>query len=93
MFITGGLGGGADIIKGGIGGGLNLAKKGVDGAKGAATMAGDVSKGVLEATVKTLGGAAAFQSVFGAKTSTRATLGSKRPSRGWTSIRAARSRR
>ena len=64
--ITGGLGGGADLIKGGIGGGLNLAKKGVDGAKGAATMAGDVSKGVLEATVKSLGGAAAFQSVFGA---------------------------
>ena len=38
----------------------------LDGAKGAASKVGDVSKGALEATLKTLGGAAAFQSVFGA---------------------------
>ena len=60
----GGIGGGADLIKGGIGGGVDLAKKGVDGAKDGAKRVGDVGKGALEATLKTLGGKAAFQQVF-----------------------------
>ena len=62
--IMGGIGGGADLIKGGIGGGVDLAKKGVDGAKDGAKRVGDVGKGALEATLKTLGGKAAFQQVF-----------------------------
>ena len=61
----GGLVGG---IKGGIDGTVGLAKKGidgtVDGAKGAVNKVGDVGKGALEATLKTLGGQAAFQQVF-----------------------------
>ena len=61
----GGLAGG---IKGGIDGTVGLAKKGidgtVDGAKGAVNKVGDVGKGALEATLKTLGGQAAFQQVF-----------------------------
>ena len=44
-------------IKGGIDGT-------VDGAKGAVNKVGDVGKGALEATLKTLGGQAAFQQVF-----------------------------
>merc|ERR1719352_1713104 len=69
-LIKGGIGGGANLVKGGVGGTMDLAKKGggaaMDGAKGAANKVGDVGKGALEATLKTLGGAAAFQSVFGA---------------------------
>ena len=69
--IKGGFGGGADLIKGGIGGAMDGAKKVGDGAKkvgdGAmdgAKKVGDVGKGALEATLKTLGGKAAFQQVF-----------------------------
>ena len=73
--IMGGFGGGADLIKGGIGGAMDGAKKvgdgAMDGAKkvgdGAmdgAKKVGDVGKGALEATLKTLGGKAAFQQVF-----------------------------
>ena len=66
--IMGGIGGGADLIKGGINGTVEGAKKGtgaaMEGAKDAATKAGDVGKGALEATLKTLGGKAAFQQVF-----------------------------
>ena len=62
--LKSGIGGGADLIKGGIGGGVDLAKKGVDGAKDGAKRVGDVGKGALEATLKTLGGKAAFQQVF-----------------------------
>eukprot|EP00964_Phaeocystis_antarctica_P143711 scaffold109315_cov53-Phaeocystis_antarctica.AAC.1 len=62
--LKGGIGGGADLIKGGIGGSMDLAKKGVDGAKDGAKKVGDVGKGALEATLKTLGGKAAFQQVF-----------------------------
>ena len=68
--IKGGIGGATNLVGGAVGGATDLAKKGggaaLDGAKGAATKVGDVSKGALEATLKTLGGAAAFQSVFGA---------------------------
>merc|ERR1711935_914148 len=72
--VMGGITGGIGNVTGGIGnvagGGADLLKKGggaaFDGAKGAANKVGDVSKGALEATLKTLGGAAAFQSVFGA---------------------------
>ena len=66
--LGGAIMGGADIIKGGITGTVEGAKKGTDaameGAKEAATKAGDVGKGALEATLKTLGGKAAFQQVF-----------------------------
>ena len=66
--IMGGIGGGADLIKGGINGTVEGAKKGtgaaMEGAKDAATKVGDVGKGALEATLKTLGGKAAFQQVF-----------------------------
>ena len=68
--IKGGIGGATNLVGGAVGGAADLAKKGggaaLDGAKGAASKVGDVSKGALEATLKTLGGAAAFQSVFGA---------------------------
>jgi Ca2+-binding EF-hand superfamily protein len=68
--IKGGIGGATNLVGGAVGGATDLAKKGggaaLDGAKGAATKVGDVSKGALEATLKTLGGAAAFQSVFSA---------------------------
>ena len=63
--IKGGIGGATNLV----GGAADLAKKGggaaLDGAKGAASKVGDVSKGALEATQKSLGGAAAFQLVFG----------------------------
>ena len=68
--LKGGIGGATNLVGGAVGGAADLAKKGggaaLDGAKGAASKVGDVSKGALEATLKTLGGAAAFQSVFGA---------------------------
>jgi len=68
--LKGGIGGATNLVGGAVGGAADLAKKGggaaLDGAKGAASKVGDVSKGALEATLKTLGGAAAFQLVFGA---------------------------
>ena len=68
--IKGGIGGATNLVGGAVGVATDLAFLGGgaahDAAKGAATKVGDVSKGALEATLKTLGGAAAFQSVFGA---------------------------